>query len=261
MVNKQLKERLKNGEIVLGTWNSIPSASLVNVIGTSGIDFVVIDAEHGPISMETAENLVRAADQSGISPIVRVPANDSHLILRALDIGAYGIQVPHISTKTEAVLAVKYSKYHPQGERGFSPFTRAGSYGIELEEYANRANENTLVVLNVEGLEGLRNLKQIAGVPNIDVIFIGPFDLSQSMGKPGKIENPEVIKSIRHSVGIVKSKGLACGSFAHNSQYLDILISCGVQYITYMVDSAMILQAYRDLYEKFNKKKNEVCNG
>ena len=122
MQNVHLKERLRSGETVIGTFSGIPSPSLVEAIGYSGIDFVVIDAEHGPVEIQTAENIVRAAEIMGMAPIIRVPGNESHLILRALDIGAYGVQVPHVSTREEAELAIEYSKYHPQGKRGLSPF-------------------------------------------------------------------------------------------------------------------------------------------
>jgi 4-hydroxy-2-oxoheptanedioate aldolase len=253
-----LKERLKSGEIVLGTWSTIPSASLLNVVGLSGIDFVIIDAEHGPVSMETAEDLVRAADVTNVSPIIRVPANESHLILRALDVGAHGVQIPHVSTKEEAERAVQYSKYYPRGDRGLTPFTRAGKYGAEAEGHTQRANESTMVIVNVEGSEGLNNLKEIVDVPDIDVVFVGPYDLSQSLGKPGEIEDPVVIDGIEQSVEISKSKGLACGSFARDLCYLDILIDCGVQYITYMVDSALILQSYKNLCQEFNETRKKI---
>ena len=257
---KSLREKLKNGEMVFGTWNSIPSPSLANAIGCSGIDFMVIDAEHGPVGMETAEDIIRALDVSGTSSIIRVPANESHLILRALDIGAHGIQIPHVSTKEEAGRAVKYSKYYPEGSRGFTPFTRAGKYGMEAAGYIKTANENTMVVINVEGSEGLKNLNDIVSVRGIDVIFIGPYDLSQSLGKPGEVEDPKVIEGIRRSVDATKNKGLACGSFARNLRYLDILIDCGVQYITYTVDSALIAQTYTELYKIFNEKCKDLIH-
>ncbi len=250
-----LKERLEKGEAVFGTWNSIASASLVNVIGCSGIDFLVIDAEHGPINMETAENLIRAAEVSNASPIIRVPDDSSYMILRALDIGAHGVQVPHVSTKSQAEQIIKKSKYHPLGDRGFSPFTRAGKYGLQADGHAIRSNENTMVIINVEGLEGVKNLPKIADVEGVDVIFIGPYDLSQSLGKPGEVEDVQVLDNIKKCVEICKDKGLACGSFARDLKYLDILLDCGVQYITYSVDSAILCKAYKDLCKTFNKKR------
>jgi len=253
MQNVHLKERLRGGETVIGTFSGIPSPSLVEAIGYSGIDFVVIDAEHGPVEMQTAENIVRAAEITGMAPIIRVPGNESHLILRALDIGAHGVQIPHVSTKEEAKLAIENSKYHPQGKRGLSPFTRAGKYGSAAENHTYRNNENVLVVVNIEGVEGIQNLNEIITIPEIDVVFIGPYDLSQSLGKPGEVEDPEVINLIKDNVKIIKDNGKSCGSFARDKRYLEILVDCGVQYITYMVDSSMILQSYKNLKELFER--------
>ena len=256
MHEKGLKERLKNDEVVLGTWNIISSPALIEVIGYSGLDFVIIDSEHGPVNVESTENLIRAADAIGIEAVVRVPANDSHFILRALDIGACGIQVPHISTKKQAELIVEYAKYHPGGKRGFSPFTRAAGYGSRAESHIKDSNKNTLIVVNIEGVDGIKNLKDIIKVSGIDVIFIGPYDLSQSLGKPGKVGDEDIVRILRESADIVKSKGLACGSFANSIEYLDILIDAGMQYVTYMVDSAFILQSYKELRNFFNRKIN-----
>ena len=216
-----LKKKLKNGEVAIGTWSIIPSPSIVEAIGYSGFDFIIIDAEHGPVNVESSENLIRAAEVAGMASIIRVPNNESHLILRALDIGAHGIQVPHVSTKNEARLAVEYSKYHPLGKRGFSPFTRAAKYGIEAENHTARANEDTMVVINVEGVEGIKNLKEIAEVSGIDVIFIGPYDLSQSLGKPGQVTDSKVIDLMRKSAGLIKNKGISCGSFANDLKSLE----------------------------------------
>lgn len=253
MQNVHLKERLRGGETVIGTFSGIPSPSLVEAIGYSGIDFIVIDGEHGPVEMQTAENIVRAAEITGMVPIIRVPGNESHLILRALDIGAQGVQVPHVSTREEAELVIEYSKYHPQGKRGLSPFTRAGKFGLSAENHTIRNNENVIVVVNIEGAEGIQNLNEITAVPDIDVIFIGPYDLSQSLGKPGQVEDTEVIKLIKDNVKIIKNNGKSCGSFARDKKYLEILVDCGVQYITYMVDSSMILQSYKNLKEYFER--------
>ncbi len=251
MQNVHLKERLRGGETVIGTFSGIPSPSLVEAIGFSGLDFIVIDAEHGPVEIQTAENIVRAAEITGMTPIIRVPGNESHLILRALDIGAHGVQVPHVSTREEAELVIEYSKYHPQGKRGLSPFTRAGKYGLAAENHTLRNNENVIVVVNIEGIEGIQNLNEIITVPEIDVIFIGPYDLSQAVGKPGQVEDPEVVSCIKDSVKTIKNNGKSCGSFARDKKYLEILVDCGVQYVTYMVDSAMILQSYKTLKEFF----------
>lgn len=148
---------MRGGETVIGTFSGIPSPSLVEAIGYSGLDFIVIDGEHGLVEMQTAEDIVRAAEITGMVPIIRVLGNESHLILRALDIGAHGVQVPHVSTREEAELAIEYSKYHPQGKRGLPPFTRAGKYGSTVENHTLRINEKVIVVVNIEGTEGIQN--------------------------------------------------------------------------------------------------------
>ena len=248
-----LKQKLKKGEVVLGTFNAIPSAPVVEIIGSSGLDFIVIDTEHGPVNIESAENLVRAAELSGITPIVRVSHNEPDLILKALDIGSHGVQVPHVSTKEEAEEAIRCAKYHPKGERGYSPFTRAAKYGIEAKGHAAKSNENTIVVINVEGAEGIKNLRKIADVPDIDVIFIGPFDLSQSLGKPGDVYDPEVINHVKSSAALIRNKGKACGAFAQDFKYMEILVDSGIQYIACMLDTALMLKACKDLKYKFDK--------
>ena len=253
-----LKERLKRGKAVIGTWSNMPSSPVINALGYSGLDFVIIDAEHSSVSMETAENLVRASEASGITPIIRVPSLQSHLILRALDVGAHGVQVPHVSGKDEAAEVVKYAKFFPEGERGFTPFTRAGRYGSQPEGYTDRANKETMVIVNIEGKKGIANLKDITKVKGIDVIFIGPFDLSQSLGIPGKVTDPKVIKGIRDGVKFCRDNGLACGSYAPTLSYLDILMDCGVQYVTYVVDAFMLLQSYKQACEYFYKKIGAV---
>ncbi len=108
-------------------------------------------------------------------------------------------------------------------------------------------------MVNIEGIEGIQNLDEIITVPEIDVIFIGPYDLSQSVGKPGQVEDPEVVSCIKDSVKKIKNSGKSCGSFARDKKYLEILVDCGVQYVTYMVDSAMILQSYKNLKEFFER--------
>jgi 4-hydroxy-2-oxoheptanedioate aldolase len=246
-----LKARLKRGETLLGTWTGIPSASVVDAVSSCGLDFVVVDTEHGPAGLETAENMVRAAQVNGVSAIVRVPSNGHDLILRALDIGSNGVQVPHVSTRAEAEAVIAGAKYFPGGERGYSPFTRAGRFGQNASNHIKDSNNNTAVVLNIEGKEGIRNIRKIAGVKGVDVLFVGPYDLSQSLGKPGDVENPAVVKAIRQCAAVAKQHGIACGSFARDRKYLNMLIDCGVRYITYKVDCAVISSAYAAIKDEF----------
>ena len=247
-----LKRKLESGAFALGTFNLIPSSPVVNVIGCAGFDFVVIDAEHGPIGMEAAEGLIRAAEIEKMSPIIRVSENQPALILRALDIGAHGVQIPQISNRAQAQQAVQYAKYYPLGERGFSPFTRAGAYSLEKSlTHTVEANKNTMVVLNVEGVEGINNLGDILTVAGVDVIFLGPYDLSQSVGKPGAVDAPEVVACIRSCAEKIRSAGKIAGCFARDLDMMKMLVDCGYQYITYLVDATILLQALEQVRETF----------
>lgn len=246
-MTNDIKEKLRAGQKVLGSWCSIPSTGLVEVIAHSGLDFIILDAEHGPLGMETAQEMARVAEGCGLAPLVRVPANQGHMILRALDIGAHGVHIPHVATPEDAQRAVRYSKYHPLGERGYSPFTRAGSYGLKAAAHAEEANKNTMVVVHIEGVEGIRNLKDIVKVKGLDVVFIGPYDLSQSLGKPGQTKDGEVVRLVRESARIIQDAGLVCGSFAGDKEYFDILCESGARYLTYMLDTTIVLNAYRDI--------------
>lgn len=251
-----IKMKLNNGGRVIGSWSSIPSTVLIEIIAHSGLDFLVIDAEHGPLSMETVQEMVRVVHGYATTPLIRVPANEPYLILRALDIGAQGVHIPHVSTAEEARNAVKFSKYRPEGDRGYSPFTRAGRFGLNGVHHAEQVNKNTLVVVHVEGIEGVRNLKEIIKIEGLDVVFIGPYDLSQSLGKPGQIKDSEVIKLVQGSAKLIENSGLVCGSFASDKDYLDILWDCGVRYLTYMVDSVIILDSYHNIVKDFNSRGN-----
>ncbi len=248
-----LKRKFASGIFALGTFNVIPSSSVVNVFGCAGFDFIVIDAEHGPVGMETAEDLVRAAEAEGMSPIIRVSENNPALVLRSLDIGAHGIQIPHISNTSEAQKAVQYVKYPPLGDRGFSPFTRAGAYSLKKSlTHTVEANKNTMVVLNVEGVEGVTNLDEILKVEGIDVVFLGPYDLSQSVGKPGAVDDPEVVACIRSCAEKIRAAGLVAGCFARDMDMMAMLVDCGYQYITYLVDAAILLQALEQIRDTFS---------
>jgi len=196
----QLKRKIAHGDYVIGTWCTLPSPSVINVLGASGLDFVIIDMEHGPTDFVTAEDMIRSAESEECSPLIRVPSNNESDILRALDIGAHGIIVPNIESVDDREKAVSYIKYPPSGIRGFSPYTRAGNYSNLDSNYTAKENKETMTVLIVEGIEGLKNLEGIINDPQIDVIYIGTYDLSQAIGKPGKVNHIQVKEELEECV-------------------------------------------------------------
>jgi len=247
-----LKEKLDSNKLTIGTWNIINSTMVIDVIASSGIDFIVIDAEHGSISYETAQTMISICESYNVTPIMRVGEINENLILRALDIGVHGVQLPNISTLEDAKLFVRYAKYPPYGERGFSPYTKAGLYDVQNgKQLPEIANNNTLLIANVEGQKGMENLEEIVQVDGIDIIFIGLFDMSKSLGIAGDVENPRVIQKLDEAIDIIHKYGKKVGSIASNISMLKVLKKKNIDYLTYSVDTGMIKESYQTMIKDF----------
>ncbi len=250
-----LKTRLQNGRMVAGPFIKFANPGLVEIYGKAGFDFVVIDTEHGPHSIETVENLVRAAELAGISPVVRVRRNEPSLISRVMDVGAEGILVPQVTGGADALSAVKAAKFAPEGERGMCCYVRSASYSHENKfDYFKRTNRDNVIIILIEGKQGLENLDQIIGVPGIDVLFIGPYDLSQSLGLPGQIDHPLVREKMREVVSKAHLAGLAVGTFVDNLEAVALWSAMGVQFIAYSVDAGIIYQASREIVSRIQEE-------
>ena len=247
MPKNKLKQKLKNGEVVLGLFMNCAYPAFIEICGLVGFDFAVIDLEHGPLNILVAEDLCRAADCVGIAPVVRVSKNDTAQIQRALDIGSAGVQVPQVETKRDAEIVIQSAKYNPIGCRGLSFGTRAGIYTSGGSNITNELNEESLVVVHVEGKKGIENLEQIVTVPEIDVIFLGPYDLSQSLGIPGQVNDVRVIELMEKAVKTIRSSGKVAGTFTNNSEDAKKWIDCKVQYIGLGVDVSIFLQGCQAL--------------
>lgn len=243
----QLKRKLQQGEVVLGLFVNCSYPGFVEICGYAGFDFAIIDLEHGPLHPLVAENLCRAADCVGIAPLVRVGKNDSLHIQRALDIGSAGVQVPQIETKADAEACVRSAKYSPLGSRGLSFYTRAGVYTAAGAQITDKLNEESLVVIHVEGIRGVENLNEIVSVPHIDVIFLGPYDLSQSLGIPGQVRDSRVMDLMHQCIDTIRSAGKTVGTFADNPETAKQWIDAGIQYIALGVDVGIFLRACQGL--------------
>lgn len=245
---------MSQDEVVFGPFMKLNNPAIVEIFGNSGFDFVIIDTEHGPTSMETAENLVRAAELVGATPIVRVSSNDSDKISRALDIGAQGIQIPQISNKADAEKAVKSAKFFPLGERGVCRFVRAASYSAkERYKYFSESNYETLIILQIEGLEGVKNIDEILKVDGIDILFLGPYDLSQSLGIPGQVDDPAVEKEMLKVVRKAREQGKVVGTFVDNVYEAVKWKKAGIKYISYSVDVGILYEAGREIIKNLDE--------
>lgn len=239
----QLKRKLQRGKVVIGIFVNCSYPAFVEICGYAGFDFVIIDLEHGPLHPLVAEDLCRAADSVGIAPIVRVGKNDSLQIQRALDIGSAGVQIPQIETQTDAETCIKSAKYNPLGSRGLSFYTRAGVYTAAGANITDKLNQESLVVIHVEGIGGVENLNEIVSVPHIDVIFLGPYDLSQSLGIPGQVQDSRVIDLMHECIDTIRNAGKVVGTFADNPETAKQWIDAGIQYIALGVDVGIFLRA------------------
>lgn len=247
MRENQLKQKLKQGGVVLGPFINCAYPAFIEICGYAGFDFAVIDLEHGALNTLVAEDLCRAADCVGLSPIIRVRKNDAPQIQRALDIGSAGVQIPQVETKADAEACVRGAKYSPLGSRGLSFYTRAGVYGSAGTQITDQLNEESLLVVHVEGQRGVENIEEIVSVPHIDVIFLGPYDLSQSLGIPGQVHDPAVVDLMQKCVTSIRNAGKAAGTFADNPEVAKQWIAAGVQYVTLGVDVGIFLKACQAL--------------
>jgi 4-hydroxy-2-oxoheptanedioate aldolase len=197
---------------VIGTFAAIPHPVALEVTAHSGFDFVCIDWEHAQIARDAIENLVRAADIHGVPAIVRVPGHAPEPIAAALDSGASGVLVPRVSTAAQAQDAVRAARYPPLGERGVGP-GRAAAYGYRIPEYLSRANAETLVLAQLETAGGLANADAIAGTPGVDVIFVGPGDLSVSIDAIGPAGEERLTKAIETIIAAAIAHNKTAGIF------------------------------------------------
>ena len=204
----RLRARLAAGERVYGLINSIPAPLLVEMMGYAGFDFVILDLEHVGVNPQTLEDLVRAAECCGITPLVRVPGVEPGTILRVLDAGAQGVVVPRVQDAEQARQAVRAARYHPLGERGISGGRTTGFGTLPLAEYMALANREIMVVAMVEDGEGVRNAEAIAAVPGIDMLLEGAIDLSQSLGVPAQAQHPRVQEAVHRVAAACAVRGV-----------------------------------------------------
>ena len=232
MLANRMKRKLLSGDPAFGVSVMFPSPHIVDIVGRLGFDWVLIDCEHGSISLESVELMVMAAETAGITPIARPPVNSFEAIGQLMDRGVMGVQVPHVNTAADARRAVESVKYHPLGERGLAAGVRAASYGygMSMSEYAEQSNSETLVCVQLEEGEAVRNVDEIVQVEGVDVFFVGPSDLSQSLGYPGRPDAPPVREAMDSVFATIAAAGSVSGS-AGNASAMNRYMGQGVTYL------------------------------
>lgn len=253
MFKNKLKRILDSGESAFGTFVSINNPDVVELIALAGFDFVIIDCEHGPMNAETSTNLIRAAELYDMTPIIRVRGNEETVVLKHLDVGAHGIQIPQINSGDDAAKAISYAKYYPVGLRGVA-MPRSSGFGMfPLMDYFQQENEETLIIVHCENIMSLNNLESIAQLPEIDVIFFGPFDMSQSMGIPGQITHPKIENAAHRVLDICAKYNKIPGIFSVTAEAAMARKAQGFRYLPIGVDCTIIGNAFKDIVSMTNQ--------
>lgn len=233
MLENRTKARLAAGEAAFGCFVRTPEPSLIEYVGMLGWDFLVFDAEHGTLQPRDVEDLCRAVEPRGTTPIVRVTTNDAPTILRFLDTGAHGVHVPWVNSAAEVERAVQAVKYTPRGIRGLAG-SRASEWGLRepISEYVQRANRETLVVIHIETQDAVDAIDEYLAIDGVDVLFLGPTDLSQSLGHPGDLEHPDVVRAMGRVADAVVGSGVTLGIYAGSVDMTKAWLDRGARYFT-----------------------------
>lgn len=244
-----LPERLRQTErALIGTFLYLPEPEIVRVLAQTGLDFVIIDLEHGAYGIEGCAALLRAVAATDLYGVVRVADATPATIGKALDLGADAVLTPHVNNVSAARAAVAAAKFPPLGERGAYPYSAANRYGQDPTTTLADQNETTSLWALVEGAEGVRNLDEIAAVAGIDAIFIGPVDLSHALGVPGQIEHPLVVEGVDEIRRRARAAGTAVAVYIAQPSILKVYGE-GFAAVACSVDVDILGRAYRQMRE------------
>ena len=252
--NHRLRGRIHAGIPVLGTWNTMAAPLATEAMALGGFDFQVVDLEHGPFILDRIHEHVSACEAStDCAPLVRVPANADWMVLQALDQGAHGVVVPHVPSVESAQQLAASLRYWPEGNRGFTPFSKAGGFSNrDVPGHVERSNAGALGVAMVESAASLNVAEKIAAVDGIDVVYFGAYDLAQDLGHPGQPTHPAVVEAITDGVQRVRAAGGCAGGFVpQDREGVAWVLEMGIGFITYEVDASILNRHVNGMAEWF----------
>lgn len=248
----RFKTALTKGERQLGIWNTIGGNTVPELLGGAGFDWVLVDCEHAAIETIDVLAALQAIGQNpNTSAAVRLAANDPTLFKRVLDMGAQTIMVPYVQNAQEAASAVQAMHYGPQGVRGMAGMTRATRYG-KVDDYFTTAQDELCLIAQVETVEGLKNLSEIASTPGVDAVFIGPADLSATMGLIGQTAHPDVDKAIRDAIATLTAMNVPTGIMALEPKQAEAYMACGARFVAIAVDLILLADSVQAIRERFD---------
>lgn len=250
-----IRERVLNREFMAGAWCNLASGITVEMASTMGYDWVLVDQEHGPGDNMTLFGQIQAISVGSAAPLVRIAWNEMPRFKRALDIGAAGIMVPYVQNRQEAELAAASMRYSPAGLRGVASSPRAAGYGAGFESYHAAANASLLTIVQIETAQTLKNLDDIAAVKGVDVLFVGPLDLSTSLNMPARFDDPRFIKVLETVARAAKKAGKAAGILLPGPGLTEQVRSLGFTFVAAGSDGGMVMTGLKHALDELQKFK------
>ena len=252
---KNLKKRIQSGEAVNGCWLNLGSALTAEIVGTAGFDWVLIDLEHGAGVEKDVLSQLQALEHTNTAALVRVESSERQRIHRVLDVGAEGVMCPHINNSAEAKKVVSGLRYPPEGNRGVAKMVRATGFGKNFNDYSATANENIVGVVQIETGEALKHLDEIAAVDGVDVLFIGPADLTMSLGIFGQFDHPLFVDALKATVSAAQKAGKAAGILLFNPDHYNTYYEMGIRMIACGADATFVADGARNMAGKLQSFK------
>ncbi len=264
MRGNHVRRRLAAGEASVGTWLTLPSPEAAEYVSRVGFDWLVADAEHNPMDIRTLAQMFAAIAASPTAPMVRIPWNSPEHFKRVLDAGAWGVVVPMVNSKVEAEQAVESARYAPLGQRSVGGGRHAMSFGTTAAEYYSHANDEILLVLQIEHIDGVENVDEIMSVPGVDAMFIGPNDLAASMGLglgvPLESDEPRLMEAIQHAREACVRHGVAPGIHCSSAAAVNRRIAEGFQYCAMASELRYMLGGLSEDIANLNWKASDTQN-
>ncbi|MBS7526455.1 hypothetical protein KHM83_07175 [Fusibacter paucivorans] len=253
-----LKAKLSQGGLSVGTYIKLNNAQIVEMIGYSQFDFIIVDARHSAYSYESIMTMIRTANGVGMSAVVRLPSNQEEHILHTIDLGAQGILMPIADELAEIESAATYMRYAPLGRLDFALTTRSGHYGLyESDDYIEGFNEAFTSMVMIENLQMAGRINEICNIRNVDVIFIGVASISAEMGKRGQTNDPEVLAVVRGITETVLRSGKYLGAYAGSMEEVTLYEAWGMHMVAYSSDLLMAAKRFQQAYEELNTFKTK----
>jgi 4-hydroxy-2-oxoheptanedioate aldolase len=257
---KQLKARLRNKEAVIGCWLNLGSAVTAEIVALAGFDWVLIDLEHGAGGEQDVIAQLQAISATPTAALVRVESHDKRRIHRVLDMGAEGVICPHIDDALQARDAVDGIRYPPHGSRGVAKMVRATGFGKDFNAYYAQSNDDILGVMQVESPEALLHLDEIAAIDGVDVLFIGPADLSMSLGIFGQFDHPLFVDAVNATVAAAERAGKATGILLFNPDDYARYFELGIRMIACGADATFVAEGSRTMASRLQTIRNKYSS-